>query len=392
MSRRTGFTLIEVLMSLMVLSIISLAMFGILNTATKIFRSAEFGKAANDEAMAIFSLLEADLNQAISPSDGGHFYAKVIPWKDGTNNGTVYDGSCMIGWTIPNPDQERWRYDDPNDKKDLKRARDAKAVFWWLRRVLRHHDNNQIDENDAGGRDRVGYELRRAVTRDIDQPPSTENAAGDLITTNCLHFGVWLVGTTHNAGGTIHRSVKPVVNTWQDESYSDWHQLALSLDSGQVMTEPMRGAAAYDTLNQVHSDPQQTPLGYPEAARFTLLLNGGRQSPVARLMGPLEPNESADMWIAGAEGHIVQPGSVVRIGDELIGVHARTGNNRLQINNNWSHGPISSSGTVQANANGSGRAIWRSDPAGNNAGGFFHDRGADVHFGRVYTLLRPLPR
>ena len=89
---RSGFTLTEILIAVGIFSMVSTAMIAIMATAIDLYRAGEYARAANEEAMAVFGLLEKDIEQAVSPANGGHFYAKSYPDA----------GNCAVDWTIQN--------------------------------------------------------------------------------------------------------------------------------------------------------------------------------------------------------------------------------------------------------------------------------------------------
>lgn len=124
MRPRCAFTLTEILVSLLIFSIVSLAMIGILITSTNIFRSGEFGRAATDEAVAALGVIDEDLRRMIPGHDNGFFYA--ILHDPAGNNASQFciqppyapaenapqTGNCATAFLIytPHPDQIGSRY------------------------------------------------------------------------------------------------------------------------------------------------------------------------------------------------------------------------------------------------------------------------------------------
>ena len=70
---RSGFTLVEILISIMIFVVVSGAMIGILLIGTDLFRRGEFSRAANDETVAVVGTIEDDLKHMVPAADGGWF-------------------------------------------------------------------------------------------------------------------------------------------------------------------------------------------------------------------------------------------------------------------------------------------------------------------------------
>ena len=162
-------TLIEILVALSIFVVVGGAMLGIMLKATDIYEATESAKAASDEAMAVLGMLDRDLARAVAPGDGGHFIAGVVDQQS---------GACAVGWTIRNPEPE-----DPVR---------TKFVYWALDdQILRRKISDSI--HDAFG------VPTNPGTPDAHQVTVLPNM--DEVTQGCLHFGVWLVGTSR---GTFH--------------------------------------------------------------------------------------------------------------------------------------------------------------------------------------------
>jgi hypothetical protein len=255
--------------------------------------------------------------------------------------------------------------------------------------------------------DKTDRTLRRKVydvPGDVANIPHAASAAHALtvkndmqeVTKGCLHFGVWLVGSSHNVGGTIKNSIAPSPNT-------AWTRVIVPT-GGNYYAEPIK-EIAYDTRTR-HSDPDATPLSYPSTVRFTLLLTGNnRKAPVARLRQALsrQPTDytevdptKAVIPIAGVSGLASRPGSFLLIEDtdaanqqeEIIGYHGyRDG--RVLINTDPSHGPLNKYGSAGL-ASGNGRAVLRSEIP--SAGKAFQPASTRIRFGRFYTLVKSMNR
>ncbi len=99
-ARRAGFTLIEILVSLMIFSIVSLAMLGILLASTNIFRSGEFGRASTDEAVSALSILDEDVRRMVPGRDNGIFYSILHDPVSGSQPALPVSGDCATAFMI----------------------------------------------------------------------------------------------------------------------------------------------------------------------------------------------------------------------------------------------------------------------------------------------------
>lgn len=341
-ANRDGLTLIEVLIALAILVTISTIMLGVLLGATRLFRVAESSRAANDEALAVFGLLERDLALAVPQAQGGHVYAGIIDPDS---------GNCGVGWTVRDPR----RGANP----------DATAFVHWgvdSTGSLRREILDSIDDLD--GDSDGSYDL---------QAPT----GGDLMTTGVRCFSVHLVGTSHLGSGALERSSAPEPGTW-------W--ATVRTPSGTVETEPLTGTGSFyaTTIDPVALGGVAEDVVYaPVAIRFTMILSGGQRTgtnePRFGLLGRTIGDVSAadtSIAVAVARGLPSQPGSVAVIGDEIVGFFRVDGRD-LVVNNALEHGPLGIGGT--------GRGAFRSTPVD-------HASGTLVEFGRLFSMTRLLPQ
>jgi type II secretory pathway component PulJ len=98
--RRAGLTLVEILVSLMIFSVVSLAMFGILLASTNIFRSGEFGRASTDEAVSALSILDEDVRRMVPGRDNGLFYSILHDPVTGAQPAFPVSGDCATAFMI----------------------------------------------------------------------------------------------------------------------------------------------------------------------------------------------------------------------------------------------------------------------------------------------------
>ncbi|MDA3963428.1 MAG: type II secretion system protein [Planctomycetota bacterium] len=326
---RRGFTLAEVLISLMILSVTATAMIGTLMAATRLFREGEVGRSANDTAMSVIGQLNQDLDSAIPSTQGGDFYADVVDESQ--------SGDCVVGWTIANPDP---RTADVN----------ARLFVLW-------------------GRDTQGDLRRRVFTNMNGFNRSNVRSVlsnGALITDDCEFFGAWLAGTKHNDSGTIVIARVPVKDTW-------WQEVAenSSVNPG-FPTQPQIGQpTAFDT---------RSGFTYPSAVRVVLLLDGGNRNAKRGIVTTKLDPDDTQIPVAGLQGLPTVPGSVLAIGDgqvrELVGYSSFAGN-IVQVTQDPSRGPVEMS-------SGIGRGVYRS-PA------LSHIRGTEVRSCRQFSLIKALP-
>ena len=103
MYKNSAFTLAEVLVAILIFLIISTAMFSVLMSSTKLFRSGEQAKSANDESQIVCNLLEQDIARALPSISGGMFYARL---NETAPNSDESNGNCSVGWVMRNPHQD----------------------------------------------------------------------------------------------------------------------------------------------------------------------------------------------------------------------------------------------------------------------------------------------
>ena len=72
---RSGFTLIEIMVSLMIFVVVSGAMVSILMISSDLYRRGEFSRSANDETIAVLGAVSDDLNHLVPENSDGWFFA-----------------------------------------------------------------------------------------------------------------------------------------------------------------------------------------------------------------------------------------------------------------------------------------------------------------------------
>jgi len=282
---RRGFTLIEMLIALMILSVVGTAMVGTLFAATRLFELGERQRATADEAMTVIQIIDADIGSAVPRHQGGEFFAQLAA-----------DGNCIIGWTITNPDP-RLAVEDAHQ-----------FVVWGI----------------------DGEELKRNVLDDQSamSNPAAAVAAGTTTMQGCWYLGAFLAGAEIDGDGDL------VPETLAALPADDWWQTATTIDGATTgPTEPANTSYDYDTA--------LGDLRYPSALRLVVMLDAGR----IRAEGAVVADDGgSNLRIAGVRQLPIGNGRILRIGDELIGYHGYA-NGVLRINDDPSHGPLGSAGT-----------------------------------------------
>lgn len=259
MTRRRGFTLIEILVSLMILSVVSTAMLGILLTATELYRTGQASRAAHDELVAITAALEDDLARLVPERDGGWLRARV----------RLNNGGMAVSMLVTGADVGRV---EVSSNRIVGRRR---MVVWWVDQLdrLRRHET---DEPVA-----VAPQTREdAFTTAVTTLPLDVLTFGNVMTTGCLHFS--LVASMPDMPRDITKHWEPT-------------------DDAGLLPDPTMPDPTYDR----HVD------GFPETVAIRLVLTGGgRFAPE----GIVVRDEGTSIRIAGVRSYPTIPGSFARIG------------------------------------------------------------------------------
>ena len=215
---RRGFTLMEIMVSLLIFSVVSLALIGVLSAAVKLFRAGEAGRAASDETIATLAQLDDDLKRMVPAADNGFLYTKTK-----ATNGFAA-GNMVLAFKIRNPDGGT--ITDTGIGARL-------IVVWWV------DDQGRLCRKSANAADSGGNQPTEvgvtAAIYGIEQP----------VANGCLYFGVDL-------------STDAVPRTTLDWGPSN--------PAGGVTfsTEPLTLGA--------------TPDPFPTAIRITTVLTGGSRN------------------------------------------------------------------------------------------------------------------
>ncbi|MFW5882068.1 MAG: PulJ/GspJ family protein [Planctomycetota bacterium] len=363
---RKGFTLLEIMVTIGVFMAISTAMIGILAAAGNIYRAGERGRAANTEAMAVFGLIDRDLDRAVPPQQGGRFYAHVI---------NAQTGACAVGWTIHTP-----------TAGVNARGRHHRFVVYGLddHDSLRRREFDSLDDPDFILSDPFD-QLDPSNSDRVNRPGSIR---GEVITEGCLHFGVWLMGVSATSDGAPawdprERTIAPELT---DAGESMFWTMSRSATDRDLHTPPY-------APDPYISDPAHGDLPYPSAMRLTVMFTAeGRLRPLGQLVADAAADEMV-LRIGGLDGLATGPGTLVRVGEsgvdhlrrnpthatipradyELI-AYSDYRDGEVVVNTSWSRGPLDP-------ITDSGRGVYRSVASD-------RQRRATVTNGRQYALTR----
>jgi prepilin-type N-terminal cleavage/methylation domain-containing protein len=253
---RRGFTLIEIMVSIMIFLVVGGAMLGILLLASNLYRQGEAARSANDEAVAVLADLDADLARAIPPGDGGILYADV---HDAS-------GNTLLAFTTAARDTTTMDHSGLGART---------IVVWWVdgKNNLRRAERAEPPDNDPA--------IDEDMNEMIDMISGATALTWPIITTGCLHFGVSL---------SLDGDPRTSTRDWSSRSSSEYPTAAASYYHG--------------------TDP------YPRSLLATVALTGGGRFATT---GFVVSDDGASIRIAGIKGLPTLPGSMVRIEDEWIG-------------------------------------------------------------------------
>ncbi|MBA2479721.1 MAG: hypothetical protein H0V44_03585 [Planctomycetes bacterium] len=334
---RSAFTLVEILVSIMIFGIVSIALITILLICTNLFRAGEYSRASTDEVIAALGTLDNDLKRLVPGRDGGFFFSQITDTVAGAAPGALSPrGNCAVAFKITNPD--RGQIDSSGRKARL-------IVLYWVGGPTANDEYLYRDTE---------------VAADSDGNPATVNeldvvntiiarADSPVIARRCLHLGVWI--------STLDNRRLLAANNPVDQS--DWTQgragATLPVEpTAPTIVDPIYCTEATGPL------PTDAAKGFPDALRFTVTLANGRYAP----KGYVIQDNGGDIKVAGLGALPVVPGSMVRIDNEWIAYDAYD------------------SGTIKASAT---RTARRSTAA-------THLRNDPVWLGQTFSLVRIFPK
>jgi prepilin-type N-terminal cleavage/methylation domain-containing protein len=334
-TRTSGFTLIEILVSIAIFLVVSVAMVTVLFLSTELFRQGEFSRSASDESITVLGTIENDLKRMLPPADGGFIYSKVL--SDGS-------GNCLVAFSI---------------RREITRVGDAQQqlVVYWVdstvdRNLHRHAYDLVGTSADNDTTVPLGGTLPNGVKEQARRLNESNTTEGVILTKGCLYLGAWF------ANQFDYNLNRPVLQTDFDP---DWENVG---NNGYVNLPPT--GTPFDTDP---TSPAVIPDQFPSALRISITLTGGGRFGPKGTLATNMADATAQFSIVGVKAIPTVPGSCLKIGNEWI---AYSDVNKGLI-------------TCDASRPNAGRGFRRSTATA-------HTRPAEVFFGRTYNLIRTLSR
>ncbi len=298
----SAFTLVEILVSILIFSVVSLAMITILLTATNLFRASERARNSSDLALAALSALDDDFRYMVPPAQNGFFAAQI------TNPGT--DGNCTIGFRILQPDRTLIGSQGAGT--------DAREIVCW--EVLSDPQTGEpvlyrgIIPTDSTGA-KTDLQVFSTLLTDMQnhsQPiTGTENVRE--MARGCLHFGVWI------STNAMHRQKSRTWTNADDTNADPLPPYGAAVPPGATANE------SYCTAPTTASPPVPGD-PFPESVHISMILAGGLYAPKGILI-----NDTGDTLTIGGIGQIpFQLGAKVKIENEWIALTG-IGNNGATV-------------------------------------------------------------
>ena len=288
---RRGFTLLEVLVSTMIFSVVSLAMIGVFNSATTLFRGGESARAAADEATAALGMIDEDLKRLVPQADGGFLFTGVCRPDNDPNDA----GNMGLAFKMLNPDAAAITATGGNARL---------IVVYWV--------------DNAGN-------LNRATSTAPEPGPTNptclsvakglyrSNTVATRVAMGCLYFGVDLSTQLQQRVGT------------------DWSGCLPSGRTGYC-TESTNGAG-----NPSNADP------FPDALRISLSITGGNRFSQAGTLIGIDPATNG-FRVAGVKQVALTADAVARIGTPGPGQPSGAGNAEWVGYDRFARGVLTSAG------------------------------------------------
>lgn len=342
--RHAGFTLLEVLIGVLIFSIVSVAMIGVLVGAVRIFRGGESARAAHDEAVAVLAQLDEDIARMVPQGDGGFFYLRVRD-NDVTDSTFTADPlkSMVLAFKIRNPDAQAATTDASGVTPDTTSSGSRLIVTWWV------DNNGWLNRVAEPSTEWQQDPLNRQ--REITQVAAALGGAGNHLSANCLYFGADLsldqeLPAAAQGPGDAGLSVRPGL-AWDG---------CLPVGTNKYCTEP--SAANPDGFHP-----------FPRAIRIAVTLTGGSRN---QLLGSIVRDTATGIRITGVGQVPLGMNALARIGDAASG------------NVEWVRYDQATGGVLTL-AGSRPESVRRTVPA-------THSPGDPIIFGKTYAMVRSLPR
>jgi prepilin-type N-terminal cleavage/methylation domain-containing protein len=435
---RAGFTLIEIMVSLMIFIIVSGAMVSILTMSSELFRRGEFSRAANDETIAVLGALSDDINHAVPESGDGWLFGGIPSLSGNTliafttagqnTNGLGSRGQnarTIVAWWV----EEKNKDEPPTLRRIV--LDDTLDILDFMGSLLTQNgiQNRKVTkfkELNCQGYDKNGiavpfgnkvssvvpgdepYEINwfaRRVIRELARNPrvvdlefkfkydwesptekySETNVDAHVIipsttiTEGCLHFGAWL------AVNEIPGMVRPKIESGDFAGQPDWEQLNIDSDPNtklgpwaNAINSPL-GAESYDTRPERWTPNVTGGVSIQRKPPYPSALRVSLVLSGGSRYAPRGTLQKA-LTAANDEGTIPYAG--------LTGLPSLAGS-MVRINDEWiAYQKITPTGLeydIGNQQNGPGRGARRSTVAA-------HERGSPIRIGQSYSLVKALPR
>lgn len=296
----SGFTIVELLVSIGIFVIASALMFGALFGATDVFRRGEALRQSGDEATAVIATLQEDLSRAVP--------IRLRDGKPAPEWGRLFaqaqaNGNCQLAFVIENPDRSQVRWINEYDPAK-KRLLGVRSWVEWG--VVPSTEPNTTSADDELWREEWDMTEDGTIVDKLGEP-RVANAIprrSEMITRGCLHFGAWVeVAQAHR-----------VVKAGAAGPEFAWE----SRDANEEVI-PF-GQSAFDSSQLVGSPPFYAQ---PDALRVSLVLTGGgRYATRGVLIGGSSSGDLATgdttARVTGIKALPTTGGSLLRIGDEWV--------------------------------------------------------------------------
>ncbi|TVR42335.1 MAG: hypothetical protein EA402_11900 [Planctomycetota bacterium] len=367
--REQAFTLVEIMVSIAIFMVVSVAMIGIFSTSVELYRAGEESRSATDEVMAVINRFDADLARIIPAANGGRIYTRAGRILPDPNNEQVFHYEVQGFDTVGFLTQSR---ESPQQRDFIVWTSVGSGPMRTLmRRVFRNvSDADLYNERHYFSDPRPHEEWR-------DGQGATVEVQTQPIARGLLHWGVWLSGTDEH----------PI-------SDLEWDPYWLRADPLMVLSADnvVSGRTYHNLVAQSHLQPNRS---YPRMLRMTMIFSSDRYRPHSlRLERPVSETDQI-LPVMGSGAVPNTPGTVLRIGSELISVHRSSGK-RIFVNDDLANiadpeylqGPVHLSWSNQAGnlseQLGGGRGVFRTRPRS-------HGRGTTIYLGQQISVVRVLP-
>ena len=336
-----AFTLLEILISIMIFSVVSIALIGILSGAVRIFRAGETARAAHDESVAAIAQLDDDLTRMVPPGDGGFLYLRVRDTDpDAPSMQPDPSKNMLLAFKIRNPDPRAVSNEVTTSPTADARSIGAHLIVCWF-----VDDAGWLRRTTEIASDSDGNTL---TVKELDKAANASLKTGGQISKDCLYFGADLsVDQMPPWGG---------LNTRDGLTWADAQPLG-------ALSDPDRFTQRWCT----EATSSAPALPFPRGIRISMTLTGGSRN---RLVGRFVSENATGIRITGVTQVPAGAGALARI-------TSATGSEWIQYDT-ATKGVLSWGGARPI-------SVRRTQTIA-------HARGDAVEFGTTYSIVRTIPR